>query len=59
VLRPLVEPALAAIPSTSPAHLEAKRLLRFIQYFLPSDAAAVPNNSILQEFIGNSIFETG
>lgn len=56
IIRPLVEPALEAIPSSSPAYLEARRLLRFIQYFLPAPADFTPNNSILQEFLGHSIF---
>ena len=55
-LRKLVEPALAAIESNSPVYLEAKRLLRFIQYFLPMDDRYIPNDSILQEFLGGSIF---
>lgn len=55
-LRKLVEPALAAIESDSPVYLEAKRLLRFIQYFLPMDDRYIPNDSILQEFLGGSIF---
>jgi len=37
---------------------EAKRLLKFLEYFLPiTNIEDVPRNSILREFIGGSIFE--
>jgi len=57
VLRPFVEAPLAAITPDMPAYLEAKRLLRFIQYFCETQSDIIPKNSILQEFLGASCFE--
>ena len=56
VLRPYVEEALAAITPDMPSYLEAKRLLRFIQYFSEAQSGMIPKNSILQEFLGESCF---
>jgi len=36
-------------------HIEAKRLLKFLEWFLPTTAEFVPDNSLLREFIGGSI----
>ncbi len=58
IIRPLVEPSLEEIGCGAPAYLEARRLLRFIQYVLPAPRDFIPNNSILQEFLGGSIFHT-
>ncbi len=55
-IRPLIEPALQEIAMSSPAWLEAKRLLRLIQYFLPTKPDNIPLNSIAQEFIGKSLY---
>jgi len=55
-LRTLIEEELAKIKPPSPAYIEAKRLLRFIQYFTPAQTDQIPKNSILQEFIGDSCF---
>jgi len=57
VLRPLIEDKLAAIDDQEPYYLEAQRILRLIRYFSPASADLVPRNSVLQEFIGNSIFQ--
>ena len=57
VLRPAVEAALMEIDDSQPSYLEAQRLLRLIRYFSPAPADVVPRDSILQEFLGNSIFE--
>jgi uridine kinase len=54
-LKPLVEPLLRQVPFGSPEHVEAKRLLKFLQWFLPIDQNLIPDNSILREFIGDSI----
>jgi len=37
-------------------YLEAKRLLKFLDYFLGIDTEAIPKNSILREFIGGGCF---
>jgi uridine kinase len=57
MLRPYVEAELAAITPDMPSYLEARRLLRFIQYFSETQSDIIPKNSILQEFLGSSCFE--
>lgn len=56
VLKVYVEPALRAIKPSEPEYTEACRLLRFLNNFnsVPSDY--VPNQSIIREFIGGSVF---
>ena len=54
-LKPLVEPLLRQVPFGTPEHIEAKRLLKFLEWFLPTGTDYVPDNSILREFIGGSI----
>ena len=54
-LKPLVEPLLRQVPFGTPEYVEAKRLLAFLEWFLPLDTELVPDNSILREFIGQSI----
>lgn len=53
-LKPLAEPLLRQVPHSSYAQIEAKRLLAFLEWFLPLDIEMIPDNSILREFIGNS-----
>ena len=55
VLKPFVEPLLRQVPYNSSEHIEAKRLLVLLEWFLPVGNELVPDNSILREFIGNSI----
>jgi uridine kinase len=55
VLKPLAEPLLRQVPFGTPEYVEAKRLLAFLDWFLPIDEAPIPDNSIVREFIGNSI----
>lgn len=54
-LKPLVEPLLRQVPFGSEEYIEAKRLLKFLEWFLPAGTEYVPENSILREFIGGSI----
>lgn len=54
-LKPLVEPLLRQVSYGTPEHIEAKRLLKFLEWFLPTTTEFVPDNSILREFIGDSI----
>jgi uridine kinase len=54
-LKPLVEPLLRQVPFGTKEYIEAKRLLKFLQWFLPIDPELIPDNSILREFIGGSI----
>lgn len=55
-LKVYAEPLLWGVDRSSPEYLEAKRLLKFLDYFLPVPGDEVPNNSLLREFIGGSIF---
>jgi uridine kinase len=55
VIKSYAEPLLRQIPFGTDEHLEAKRLLAFLDWFLPIDGELVPDNSILREFIGDSI----
>lgn len=57
VLKPYAEPLLFAVPRDCPEYQEAKRLLKFFDYFLVAHADDIPKNSILREFIGGSCFE--
>lgn len=50
------EPLLFAVPKNSAEYWEAKRLLKFFDYFLPIDNDDVPANSLLREFIGGGCF---
>jgi uridine kinase len=54
-LAPLAEPLLRQVPFGTVEHVEAKRLLVFMEWFLPVDVNLIPDNSILREFIGGSI----
>lgn len=56
VLKMYAEPLLFAIGKDSPQHLQAKRLLKFLDYFLQVPSEEVSKNSILREFIGGSCF---
>lgn len=53
-LKPLAEPIIRQVPHGSSARIEAKRLLAFLEWFLPLDVNIIPENSILREFIGES-----
>ena len=54
-LKNYVEPLLRQISFGTEGYLEAKRLLTFLEWFLPINTEMIPDNSILREFIGNSI----
>lgn len=54
VLKQYAEPLLFSIPKDSEEYLEAKRLLKFLDYFIGVRSEDIPNNSILREFIGGS-----
>ena len=56
VLKVYAEPLLFAIDKEAKEYLEAKRLLKFLDYFLPLPADNVSQNSVLREFIGGSCF---
>ena len=56
ILKTYVEPLLYSVDDQSPQYEEAKRLIDFLRLFLPIPSDAVPQDSILREFIGNSCF---
>jgi uridine kinase len=56
VLNQVALPQLEKIDNSVPEYIEAKRLTKFLQYFLEADINAIPSNSILREFVGESCF---
>ena len=56
VLKQFAEPALFSVPRDSAEYVEAKRLLKFLDYFLGVGCENIPQNSILREFVGGSCF---
>lgn len=56
VLKPFAEPLLFQIPKEAPEYYEAKRLLKFLDYFLSVPSESLPNNSLCREFVGGSCF---
>lgn len=56
VLKPYVEAQLFAIERDCPEYQEAKRLLKFLDYFVGIGSENVPTNSLLREFIGGGCF---
>lgn len=56
VLKQYAEPLLFCIGKEDPEYFEAKRLLKFLEYFLGIDSTNLPQNSICREFIGGSCF---
>ena len=57
VLKPLAEPLLRQVQHGTPEYIEAKRLLAFLEWFMPLDASLVPGTSIVKEFMGGSILK--
>lgn len=56
VLKVYAEPLLFQIPKDAPEYLEAKRLLKFLDYFLPLPTEGIAQNSLAREFVGGSCF---
>ena len=57
-LKPFAEPLLRQVHFGKPEYIEAKRLLALLEWFLPLESDLIPDNSILREFIGNSILRS-
>ncbi len=57
VLKLYAEPVLFGIPEDSKEFQEAKRLLKFLEYFVPVGSENIPINSILREFVGGGCFK--
>jgi uridine kinase len=53
-LKSLAEPLLRQVPHNAPEYIEARRLLAFLEWFLPLDSNLIPSNSIVREFLGGS-----
>ena len=58
VLKQYAMPLLQEIPRTCREYSEARRLITLLKYFEDMDSNLIPNNSLLREFIGGSIFES-
>jgi uridine kinase len=56
-LRPFAEPLLRQVDPQLPEYVEAKRLLAFLAWFRPLSPEIIPEDSILREFIGDSILD--
>ena len=56
VLKTYVEPLLYSVEAESDYYEEAKRLIDFLRLFLPIPSDAIPDDSILREFIGGGCF---
>jgi len=56
-LAPLAEPLLRQVAFGTSEHVEAKRLLSFLEWFVPVESTRIPDNSILREFVGGSILQ--
>ena len=56
LLRPYIEPLLYGVEREDASYIEARRLLKFLSYFLPIPADVVPLSSIVREFIGGGCY---
>ena len=56
-IKVFAEPLLYGVPEDSDEYYEAKRLLKFLGYFLGIDVQSVPQNSLMREFIGGGCFK--
>jgi uridine kinase len=59
ILKPYAEAILFAIGKEEPEYQEAKRMLKFLDYFLAYGTDNIPTNSILREFVGGGCFGLG
>jgi uridine kinase len=57
VLKAFAEPLLRQVPHGTSEFIEAKRLLAFLEWFLPVETDLIPDDSILREFVGGSILK--
>jgi uridine kinase len=57
VLKQYAEPVLFGIEKDCEEYMEAKRLLKFLDYFVGIGSENVPTNSLLKEFIGGGCFQ--
>ena len=57
ILKQYAEPALFGMERETPEYIEAKRILKFLDYVIGVSSEEVPKNSILREFVGGSCFK--
>lgn len=57
VLRTIAEPVLREVPDTAAEYAEARRMLKFLDNFVPIQPDEIPPTSLLREFIGGSSFK--
>ncbi|MGX8695020.1 MAG: nucleoside kinase [Prevotella sp.] len=57
VLRTHAEIILTSVPRNCPEYAEARRLLKFIHFFIPVSDKEIPPTSIMREFVGGSSFK--
>ncbi len=57
VLKKYAEPLLRGVPETEAVYTNAQRLLDLLSHVAPLDKELIPNNSILSEFVGDSVFK--
>ena len=56
ILKQYAQALLFQVNPNTPEGIQAKRLLKFLSYFIGTDSTSLPNNSVLREFIGGSCF---
>ena len=57
MLKKYADPLLREIRPNQPEYSEARRMLKFLEFFTTiDDESIIPNNSIIREFIGGSVF---
>lgn len=56
VLKQYAEPALFSIEKDCEEYIEAKRILKFLDYFVGIGSENIPTNSLLREFVGGGCF---
>lgn len=57
VLKLYAEPILFSVEKDCPEYVEAKRLLKFLDYFIGVGSENIPANSLLREFVGGGCFQ--
>jgi uridine kinase len=57
VLKDYAIPLLEEVTQDQPEYSEARRLITLLKYFDSMDGNKIPNNSLIKEFIGGSLYE--
>lgn len=57
ILKQYAEPVLFGIKRECEEYVEAKRLLKFLDYFLGIESEIIPKYSMIKEFVGGSCFK--